>query len=228
MSSNVRFLTEEEFNIFFRNLHEGYYSILRRRYQNQSRVYIEDYLNQFKKLKEPIIKLIKEKDIYRKIIIEIEKNNYKYNLFIKLFCSVIDGMIEIDGLNSNGKEYNKYINNKINESKNDLNNQPYLTKKQLTLFIQALKIKYKNILRKNINEKNISEKNISAILNSELERKICDDIQKDKKFRKIIINKVGNNKKKEEINYKNSNKAYDLLTDHFSNKVIEKFIVKNL
>ena len=68
-------------------------------------------------------------------ILRINNNNYKYNLFIKLFCSVIDKMIKdgilIISLNNNGKniEYNKYINNKITEREKELNNTIYYKKK---------------------------------------------------------------------------------------------------
>lgn len=236
MSSNVRQLEDWEVDRFFSHLREQYYRILNIRYQkicnavpkgidkNEQSKYIVPRLVQLDELKNEITILIQRKDIYRKIIIEIEKNNYKYNLFIKLFCSVIDGMIKNDALNTNGKEYKKYINNKINERKNDLNNQPFLERRQLRLFYEDLTKKYTELLR----ERNTSNKNISAILvilNGKLKDEILESIQEQRKYRKIIINKKRNNEKNENSNYKNSNGKYNSLIDMFSREVIDNLIV---
>jgi hypothetical protein len=220
MSSNVRFLTIEEFNIFFTDLYKEYDRILYIRYKmsnskdDPERI-ILSRLAKLNDLKNEITRLIQRKDIYKKIIIEKEKNNYKYTLFIKLFRSVIDGMIKNDALNTNGKEYNKYINNKINERKNDLNNQPFLDKSQLRLFYKDLTNKYTELLR----ERHTSNKNISdilVILNGKLKDEILKSIQEQIKYRKIIINKKRNNE--------NSNGKYNSLIDMFS-RVIDNLIV---
>jgi len=78
-----------------------------------------------KLLKESLIKLIYEKEKYKKIILNKKNNEEKYVNFINLLCTVLKNMMSrnpgklyIYVNSTTGKEinYNTYINNKINNN----------------------------------------------------------------------------------------------------------------